>query len=123
MLNQCNIENQYIIDLHVDEQVAGLLKPVLRLTLYRILQEQMQNIMKHAQATEIEISLTNINECIQMTIRDNGIGFDLKSIQNHGIGLSNIKNRAEMFHGFMTIQSQPGAGCILQIEIPAEENH
>ena len=123
LLNQCNIENQYIIDLHVDEQVAGLLKPDLRLNLYRILQEQMQNIMKHAQATEIEISLTNINECIQMTIRDNGIGFDLKSIQNHGIGLSNIKNRAEMFHGFMTIQSQPGAGCILQIEIPAEENH
>ena len=89
----------------------------IQLNLYRILQEQLNNIMKYAKATVIEVSLRLQSNAIQLRIYDNGIGFDTKHSKN-GIGLSNIKKRSQLFSGNFFLNSSPGNGCEIIVEIP-----
>lgn len=89
----------------------------LRLILFRIVQEQINNIIRHANATHIQIKLQSDAEHIILTIADNGHGFDKKSIKK-GLGFSNIRNRADLFNGKVEIESAPGKGCILTVNIP-----
>lgn len=86
----------------------------LKLTIYRIIQEQMNNILKHADATEAELTFRETSTALEITISDNGKGFD-PSIRRKGIGLSNIKNRAEMLNGKVEVLSSPGNGCTVKI--------
>ena len=86
--------------------------------LYRIVQEQMNNITKYAQAKEVTIYLTAIDDQILLSIADDGQGFDT-SKRNKGIGLKNIQNRIEFYAGSMKIISAPGQGCTLEIAIPS----
>lgn len=88
------------------------------LMLYRIVQEQMNNITKYAQAKEVNIYLTAIDDQILLSIADDGRGFDT-SKRNKGIGLKNIQNRIEFYAGSMKIISAPGQGCTLEIAIPS----
>ena len=81
----------------------------LRLTIYRIIQEQFNNIFKHAKAKHIFIRLYQVGEKLILTIKDDGIGFDPGSI-SHGVGLINIQTRASLFNGEMKIISSPGNG-------------
>ncbi|MBY0476238.1 MAG: PAS domain S-box protein [Chitinophagaceae bacterium] len=89
----------------------------LKLTLYRIVQEQINNIVKHAKATDIRVEFTKQENIIQLAVSDNGKGFDINTIKK-GMGLDNIKNRAELQNGTAEIISQPGKGCRLTIQIP-----
>jgi CheY-like chemotaxis protein len=84
----------------------------LKLNVFRIVQEQMNNILKHAEATEITISLFQINRSIILSISDNGVGFDTGQKQK-GKGIATIKNVATSCNGIADIVSQPGRGCIL----------
>lgn len=118
LLNTFNIEKKYAIDLYFDDLTKHPLQPDLKLNLYRILQEQLQNIFKHSNATTIEISVTIVGDKLRMWIFDNGNGFDIHLLKKDGIGLNNIKKRIEMFNGFLTINSSPGDGCEMFIEIP-----
>lgn len=104
-----------------DEQV---LQKDQKLTIYRIAQEQFNNIIKHAGATDVIISLflTNDRKSAELMIRDNGRGFDISKNQN-GVGLRNIISRAELFNARVTIQSSPGKGCELKISFPVAEPH
>ena len=86
--------------------------------LYRIVQEQMNNITKYAQAKEVNIYLTAIDDQILLSIADDGRGFDT-SKRNKGIGLKNIQTRIEFYAGSMKIISAPGQGCTLEIAIPS----
>jgi PAS domain S-box-containing protein len=86
----------------------------LKLVIYRIIQEQLNNILKHASASEIKIELKKETEYLTVSIKDNGIGFDT-SINGEGIGLKNIRHRAELFNGIVQIQSSPGNGCKMKI--------
>ena len=88
-----------------------------KLIIYRIVQEQVNNIVKHARATEAEIELKNNSHNTTLIIKDNGIGFDPKK-KGKGIGLHNITSRVEMQNEEMEIISKPGDGCILKITIP-----
>lgn len=93
----------------------------LRETLYRIAQEQLNNIEKYSQASLVQLELSLQDGGIRMIITDNGAGFDLKQARK-GIGLTNIHNRAESFAGTANILSEPGNGCTLIIEIPLTNN-
>lgn len=84
----------------------------LKLTIYRILQEQLNNIHKHADAGNVFITLKNKEEIIELIIRDDGKGFDISHKRN-GVGLHNIISRAELFDGRVIINSTPGNGCEL----------
>lgn len=88
-----------------------------KLIIYRIVQEQVNNIVKHARATEAEIELKTNNHHTTLSIRDNGVGFDPRK-KGKGIGLHNITSRVEMQNGEMEIISKPGGGCLLKITMP-----
>lgn len=98
----------------IDEE---LLDKDIQLTIYRIIQEQLNNIVKHAKASIVTIAVEN-QEMLTVSIKDNGIGFDTANIAN-GMGLNNIKNRAEVYKGNVNLNSTLGEGCHLTITFPA----
>jgi signal transduction histidine kinase len=86
----------------------------LQVTIFRIVQEQVNNILKHASATQATIHLSRqVNEII-LLISDNGK-------QTNGVGIINIKSRAELYHGYITIISQPGKGYELKVILPLKK--
>lgn len=88
-----------------------------KLMIYRIVQEQINNILKHSGASEAEIRLSVSGNWLQLNIADNGVGFDLQK-RKKGVGLNNITSRAELHNGHIEIVSSPGNGCILKVSIP-----
>lgn len=87
-----------------------------KLALYRIIQEQVSNIVKYAEATSVTINLKTSGTQIILGIQDNGKGFDTAK-PRFGVGINNIISRAELFHGKVHITSLPGAGCLLEVII------
>jgi two-component system sensor histidine kinase UhpB len=85
-----------------------------KVNLFRILQEHLNNILKHAAATEVGIFLSQNNTSVMLRVLDNGVGFDTTR-QRKGIGIANINTRAKSFNGTVAIVSQPGQGCILTV--------
>ncbi len=118
LLNNANIEKKYNVTLYFDEAVTDSnISRDLQLNLYRILQEQLRNILKYAQCKNIEVDLVVNHRKIKMRIADDGIGFDINEVKG-GIGLSNMKRRVELFDGRFDVFSSPGNGCELVIDIP-----
>lgn len=97
-----------------------LLPEEMNANVYRIIQEVIHNCRKHAKATKMEIVLEEKNNVLNILIRDNGKGFDHKKVltEGRGIGLSSIRNRAEVMRGTMTIESFPGKGSSFEFKIP-----
>ncbi len=113
-----NIEAKYQILFEFDEVVKVL--PVsleIELNLYRILQEQLRNILKHAGATIIKVAVIVFDDTLHMKVTDNGVGFDAKKVKK-GIGLANMRRRAELFSGNFEIESSVGCGCTITVDIP-----
>lgn len=92
-----------------------------KLALYRILQEQFNNIVKHAEATKVWISLSNRDEKVILTVKDNGKGFERKTKTN-GMGLNNIISRAQVFEGKVYLKTAPQKGCSLTVILPIIED-
>jgi signal transduction histidine kinase len=90
----------------------------LKLMLFRIIQEQINNIIRHADADKIQISLQSDAEYIILFITDDGKGFDSSAFKK-GSGLTNITNRAGLFNGQVEINASSGKGCSLSISIPS----
>jgi two-component system sensor histidine kinase UhpB len=88
-----------------------------KLTIYRIVQEQINNIIKHSQAKEAQIELRTGRNSFYMTIKDNGVGFDPTN-NYHGQGFANIITRLQMHEGKLDIRTAPQQGYTLNIEIP-----
>jgi len=89
----------------------------LKLVIYRIIQEQLNNILKHSEASEIYIELIKDSANLTVIITDNGKGFDT-FVRKSGIGLKNIMHRAEMHNGVVHILSSPGNGCRMKVIFP-----
>ncbi|MFT3910544.1 MAG: sensor histidine kinase [Ferruginibacter sp.] len=90
------------------------------LILFRITQEALNNIVKHAEATEICIRLHFLNDKLTLDIADNGKGFSKNNNDNNG--LINMNKRAKMLNGLCNIETMPGEGTTIKIEIPLYEN-
>lgn len=120
LLFNLNIDNRYTIRLHCDELKEAVIPENIQINLYRILQEQTKNILKYAEASNIEIDVKFTGKTISLRIADNGKGFNLKTIKK-GIGLSNIRKRAESLSGNFMLNSAPGKGCEIIVEIPLEK--
>ena len=92
------------------------------LIVYRIIQEAIQNIIKHAKATHVNISLSFSNDTLFLDIRDNGKGFDLTTFRaapkTHSSGLENLGKRAALLQGVFDINSEEGKGTFLQFRFP-----
>lgn len=105
-------------DIKINMELIGLdegkLSEKLRLTIYRIIQEQVNNILKYAKASAVRLSIVQEQDKLVLTIQDNGIGFD-SAAKPAGIGLMNIKTRASLFNGEVSIRSSPGQGFDLSV--------
>lgn len=88
-----------------------------KLALYRIVQEQLNNIIKHAGATKVGISIRKTGTHTILEVKDNGKGFDIAE-KSYGIGLNNIISRAKLFGGNAAIESAPQRGCKLKVSLP-----
>jgi PAS domain S-box-containing protein len=113
------------VELIVGCDVDNLLDEKQQLMLFRIIQEQLTNILKHAQASLVQVTATKENNYIHVEVADNGKGFKLEEIKNKkGTGLSNIISRAQLFNGTAVINAAPGKGCKIKITIPVNNlNH
>ncbi len=113
-----NLTGKYKIILEFDDSVKRY--PIaldIQLNLYRILQEQLRNILKYASATVVEVDVLIESNKLKIIISDNGVGFDVNKVKG-GIGLANMKRRAELFAGKFELNSAPGMGCTIKVDIP-----
>lgn len=84
-----------------------------KLMIFRIVQEQLNNIIKYAEASQVHIQLDNEKEQVMVTVKDDGKGFDTTQVKT-GIGLRNLQSRLQVYGGQLHIESAPGKGCSLQ---------
>lgn len=109
--------------LHIDVIDHGLehrLENSLELTIFRIIQELITNIIKHAEATEATIHITNHDDSLNIMVEDNGKGFNPKTItKNAGMGIHSIDKRIENLGGTVTIESEHKKGTTVIIDIPS----
>jgi PAS domain S-box-containing protein len=117
LINDIHISNVLKIEFtHEDED--DLLSSGKKVTLFRIVQEQLKNILKHSRAKHVDIDLQVKDNNTRLIIKDDGIGFDPK--QTHrGIGLSNIYERTRFYNGTVDIQTAKGKGCTVTVTIPS----
>lgn len=88
--------------------------------LYRVIQECVNNVIKHARANHLDISLIRDNDGISATVEDNGRGFDMADgAKFEGLGLKNIRTRVEYLKGTVEYDSKPGKGTLVAIHVPA----
>lgn len=100
------------------QKVIDRLSQEQQLVIFRIIQEQSINIIKHSRATRVMINLSEKNNQSYLTISDNGIGFNKEKQKVRGIGFINIFNRIDAYNGKMEIVSSPDNGCTLHITMP-----
>ncbi len=106
----------------IDLQIVGLndrLEKTTETVLYRVLQESVSNIIRHAHATHISIQLIKHTHHLSMVIEDNGTGFDTSVINDEsGIGIKNMISRVEFLNGTIVFDSTPGKGTTVVVDIP-----
>jgi signal transduction histidine kinase len=95
---------------------------IYNITLYRILQEALTNIIKHSQASQVWVDLSMEDDRVNLTVQDNGIGFSEEETQSNGIGLTGLRERITIAGGTLNINSMPRHGTILSAQIPASNN-
>jgi signal transduction histidine kinase len=103
----------------VQAEVPRELNPETALAIYRILQEALQNVGRHSDATYARVELTRHNDVIRLLITDNGDGFDMEEKSHHGgMGLVGMRERVHSVHGHIVIQSSPGQGTSIEVRVP-----
>ncbi len=116
LLEHYSAMNLFHIDLSYNLEENHLEKG-MQLTIYRIIQEQMNNIVKYAKASVVQITVQACMQNLDVVISDNGIGFD-KRKTTKGLGIKNMKNRAEVYKGDFRIRSTEGNGTVVQVTFP-----
>jgi len=105
--------------LHIELQTFGsftALKPEFCFAIYRIVQELVHNIVKHSGATQVLIALLYQDDLLQLTVEDNGNGFDAERTSN-GLGLESIRSRVKDLGGQVSFNSRPGEGTSVELEV------
>ncbi|MCM8789412.1 MAG: ATP-binding protein [Candidatus Omnitrophica bacterium] len=128
------LEYKHLTDINYNYQKPKeslALPPQYSLLLYRIAQELLTNMVKYAQARNVEVRLEKNNEKVNFSYRDDGLGFDYSAIQNVPrrrkedklkLGLVSLKERVELLDGSMQIDSAPGKGTRVAVQLPITEN-
>ncbi|NLK98256.1 MAG: sensor histidine kinase [Epulopiscium sp.] len=126
-ISKINEEHDIMIKF-ITKGTPCFLPSIISLTLFRLAQEALNNILKHAHATEATVKLSFLEEYIELFISDNGRGFDVEEVHKKirddgsGFGLSSMKERTELLDGEFSIRSEPNQGTRYYIRIPLKEN-
>jgi signal transduction histidine kinase len=99
------------------------LQPELEITIYRIITEALTNIARHAEASDIRVSLQVTDTQVELEVKDNGIGFDVENLlkspaERQGLGLVSMRERAGLLAGELKVTSEPGQGTQVRAEFP-----
>ncbi|HVM57517.1 MAG TPA: GAF domain-containing sensor histidine kinase [Gaiellaceae bacterium] len=97
---------------------AGRLPPEVETALYRIVQESLTNVVKHARATSVSVVLTRKDDSVSVVVEDDGVGFEPGRTREGGIGLAGMRERVALLGGRLAIESRPGAGTTFVAEVP-----
>ena len=112
--------NEIPVTLDLEDTVKYPSKEI-SLCAYRILQEGLRHIVRHAKATGIHVTLSKKNDILHLLIKDNGIGFDPASDRAMtGLGISSMMERARLLQGKLFIESKPGKGTAVKLAVPLE---
>jgi signal transduction histidine kinase len=108
------------VDIHGEEHDMD---DALKITIFRIIQESLNNIIKHADATNVNIHLVFDDKNVRINVWDNGAGFDLDEVKQRrtsrpSLGLAGMEERAALLNGTVSIQSRPGYGTEVEAVIP-----
>lgn len=123
LVDSIRLTRKLNVEFYHHDLIDSYLSEPLKLMLFRIAQEQVNNVIKHSQASNMIIELSADTESVNISISDNGKGFDQELVkQNKGLGLFNITSRAELFNGKVDILTAPGRGCTLNIHVPISSN-
>jgi PAS domain S-box-containing protein len=103
------------------ENIPRIIPKDVSLSLYRMIQEGLRNISKHACAEHISVSIKGSDHDVSLSVQDDGIGFDWAEVkENPGLGFSSMRERARLIHGELSIQSQPEKGTVITLRVPLE---
>lgn len=117
LLSGMNLAGAFSVNLYFENFDECKLPADMELMLYRVVQEQLNNITKHSRATKVTVTLLIMDKSVFLAVADNGVGFD-PSKKVKGIGLKNISNRVKLYSGTLHIVAGRGKGCTLEVNIP-----
>jgi PAS domain S-box-containing protein len=120
---------QYVLSLqsrgHVKVELmmdpVPMLLPDIKIALYRIVQEALNNITKHAGASKVDITIENLQDRLILTVEDNGCGFDITRVAPTSLGLSGMRERTEEIGAELHVESKIGTGTTIQVTWPIQE--
>ncbi len=118
IVDNMKLLQQLEVEFIFNEKVEEKLTDEQKLMLFRIIQEQTNNINKYAEAKSVQIMINQANNILHLVISDDGAGFDTSDKSTKGIGFINIISRADVYSGKVNIISSPGNGCTLEICFP-----
>jgi signal transduction histidine kinase len=120
-----SVSKRVNIPIHVDARVTERLPGPAETAIYRVVQEAINNAVKHAQARDIWIAVARDGGRLSCSVRDNGVGFDVPALrsqkQRRGLGLTAMQERLNAVGGAVSIESTPGKGTELRISLPMEK--
>jgi signal transduction histidine kinase len=119
------VSRRYRVPIHFSDTLKIRLDSRVEIALYRIVQESLNNAIKHACASSINIEISNVNGVVKVVIADDGVGFDINEVLakkgSRGLGLVGIRERAASVGGTVSIVTVPGNGTTLNVTIPVRE--
>jgi signal transduction histidine kinase len=105
----------------VVRKVPRKIPPDIASSLYRVSQEALRNVAKHAGTTAVSLTLAGDPHRLSLIIRDNGTGFDARSVQgNGGLGLISMQERVRLVNGEFSLKTRPGHGVLIAIRVPLQ---
>lgn len=106
------------VEMNLDGDLASL-PDAYRTCIYRVVQEALTNSARHAGAKSIRVTLHGGADALSLTVEDDGVGFDVRTVRDRGIGLLGIEERVRELGGSVVVRSQPSAGTLVHCELPA----
>jgi signal transduction histidine kinase len=103
------------------QNIDGLFSPDAEISIYRIVQEWLNNTIKHSHASTARFQVRKDDGMLRMTLEDDGVGFDYDTVLNRsssGLGLANLRERVRLLGGTLKIETAPGKGTRLAVDIP-----
>ncbi|HXD19605.1 MAG TPA: sensor histidine kinase [Vicinamibacterales bacterium] len=120
-----SVEKRRGIVVTVDAGPLRKLAPTIETTIYRVVQEALNNVTRHAQAARATIQIRRMTNALHCLIQDNGVGFDVDAVLarrgDTGMGLIGMRERLGILGGWVDVRSAPGRGTDVEVVIPLED--